>query len=315
MINNLVKFQLPNIPGKDKLIQKASMTGLKIAKHSPELCIAGGIVCGVGATVLACRATLKVGEVFDEYNDKMAKINFMKERIESGEVAAKGIDYSIEDAQRDKVILTIKTAVGLGKLYAPAILAGAASIAFILGSHHILSARNAALTAAYTTLSDAFKSYRSRVAEELGEEKEDELYKGFRTKIEETVNDKGKTVKTKQLVQEHPYSPYARCFDETNRYWRRNASDNKYFLAMQQSRANDKLKTDGHLFLNEVYDMLGFPHTREGAVCGWIYGEGDSFVSFGVWDALRQDARDFINCEERSIWLDFNVDGVIYDMI
>lgn len=313
-MNGLVTFALPNIPGKDKLIRGASRLGLKVAKHSPELCIGAGIICGVGATVLACRATLKLDEALSEYRETSQNINFLRDKIDSGET---NVNYSIEDAQRDKFILMVKTGVNVFKLYAPAVIAGVASIGFILGSHHILTARNAALTAAYTALSDSYKAYRNRVAEEIGEDKEMELFNGFRTKIEEHVNDKGKVVKDKKLVQDGAYSPYKRCFDETNPYWRRNRGDNQFFLAQMQAHANDKLKLNGHLFLNEVYDMLGFPHTKEGAVCGWILDgdNSDGMVSFGIWEGLKQDARDFINCYENSIWLDFNVDGVIYDII
>lgn len=313
-MNKLVTFGFPNIPGKEKIVAKASKFGLKVVKHSPELCIGAGIICGVGATVLACRATLKLDDALSEYRETCEKIDFLREKVESGET---DVNYSIEDAQRDKFILILKTSFNMFKLYAPSILAGVASIGFILGSHKILSARNAALTAAYTALSDTYKEYRKRVAEEIGEDKELELFNGFRTKIEEHVNDKGKVTKKKETIQERPYSPYTRCFDETNPYYKRNRGDNQYFLAAMQAHANDKLKLNGHLFLNEVYEMLGFDHTTEGALCGWVLDgeQSDGFVSFGIWDGMTQQSRDFLNCYENSIWLDFNVDGLIYNLI
>lgn len=61
--------------------------------------------------------------------------------------------------------------------------------------------------------------------------------------------------------------------------------------------------------------MLDLPRTKMGSVCGWVYGEGDSFVDFGLWNVTKEDTRRFINGAERNIWLDFNCDGVIYDMI
>ena len=91
------------------------------------------------------------------------------------------------------------------------------------------------------------------------------------------------------------------------------------FLRAQQQYANDKLIAQGHLFLNEVYDMLGLPRTKAGAIVGWVYDDnnavGDNFVDFGIYDVHRETARDFVNGYERSILLDFNVDGVIYDLI
>ena len=91
------------------------------------------------------------------------------------------------------------------------------------------------------------------------------------------------------------------------------------FLKDQQRYANDILKSKGHLFLNEVYDMLSIPRTKAGQVVGWIYDEkhpvGDNFVDFGIYDIYNERARDFVNGYERTILLDFNVDGNILDMI
>ena len=75
------------------------------------------------------------------------------------------------------------------------------------------------------------------------------------------------------------------------------------------------LRSRGHLFLNEVYDLLGFPRTKAGAVVGWIYDErhpiGDNFVDFGIFNIQREKARDFVNGYEAAIILDFNVVGDI----
>jgi len=67
------------------------------------------------------------------------------------------------------------------------------------------------------------------------------------------------------------------------------------------------------VFLNEVYDMLGIERSSAGQVVGWLReGEGDGHIDFGMFEAVN---RDFVNGWERSILLDFNVDGVIYDKI
>ena len=91
------------------------------------------------------------------------------------------------------------------------------------------------------------------------------------------------------------------------------------FLKLQQSYANKRLKEEGYLFLNDVYEMLGFLKTSAGQVVGWIYDEdipnGDNFVDFGIYNIDNPKANDFVNGYERSIVLDFNVDGIIYDKI
>jgi hypothetical protein len=86
-----------------------------------------------------------------------------------------------------------------------------------------------------------------------------------------------------------------------------------------QDFANEKLKAQGYLFLNDVYEMLGIKKCREGQVVGWIYNEknpvGDNFVDFGIYNYDDPRARDFVNGYERVILLDFNVDGNILDLI
>lgn len=304
-------FKVPNFPGKDILVKKGSRAVLKVSKHSPEILLGVGIVGGITATVLACRATLHLEEVLSTHEETMNQINEVAEDQETYP------DYTPEKVTRDKYVTTVKTVVSITKLYAPAIIIGGLSIASIIGGHHILNKRYLGVTAAYAGLQEAYKKYRKCIAEELGEERERELYHGVREKIEEVQGKNGKTkqVKTKALTEPGAHSIYARVFDESNKWFKKNTTMNRMFLQMQQNHANDLLKINGHLFLNDVYRMLGFPDTKEGAVVGWLYGYGDSFVDFDIFNLEDPSKVEFINGYERSIWLDFNVDGVIYDMI
>jgi hypothetical protein len=89
------------------------------------------------------------------------------------------------------------------------------------------------------------------------------------------------------------------------------------FLRANQQYFNNLLIVRGHVFLNEVYDQLGLPHTTAGQIVGWRYtpdNEGDNYNDFGI---LRDDetVRDFINGRNGSILLDFNVDGPILGKI
>ena len=58
--------------------------------------------------------------------------------------------------------------------------------------------------------------------------------------------------------------------------------------------------------------------TNAGLVVGWVYKKdndaGDDFVDFGLDDS-RENVRDFINGDEPSVWLDFNVQGSIMNLI
>ena len=61
--------------------------------------------------------------------------------------------------------------------------------------------------------------------------------------------------------------------------------------------------------------MLGMARSKAGQVVGWIYDEknpmGDNYVDFGIYDLHDDAKRRFVNGYERSILLDFNVDGNI----
>ena len=212
------------------------------------------------------------------------------------------------------------------KLYAPAVMLGAASIASILASHNIMKKRNVALAAAYAAVDKSFKDYRDRVIERFGEQVEKELRYNIKAQeIEETVtDDKGKEKKIKQNVNVADenwdgsnYGPYAKVFDDTHPDWKQDADMNLFYLRARQAQANDILKSQGHLFLNEVYDMLGFKRTKAGAVVGWIYDDkkpyGDNFVDFGMTEIRRHDADS--DEYKRAFILDFNVVGDITSKI
>ena len=91
------------------------------------------------------------------------------------------------------------------------------------------------------------------------------------------------------------------------------------YLRRQQDYANELLKAKGHLYLNEVYDILGLPRSKAGQIVGWVYDEknpiGDNYVDFGIYEQNRAKNRDFVNGYEKTILLDFNVDGNILDLM
>ena len=299
--------------------------GFQLKKHSPEILVVAGVVGTVASAVMACKATTKVNFVLEETKAQVDVIHTGAEQgevkgyLDNGEVGM--VPYTAEDSQKDLAIVYTQTGLKLAKLYAPAVLLGAASITSILVGHNILRKRNLALAAAYTAVDTGFKKYRGRVVERFGEKLDKELLYNIKAKeVEETVVDENgnETTETKTVEVADPIaamSPYTICFDETCMGWQRDAETNKFFLLQQQDYANEKLKAEGFLFLNDVYKMLGAKQTRAGQVVGWVYDEnnpiGDNYVDFGIFDIRSEASRSFVNGHEKSIWLTFNVDGNI----
>lgn len=290
---------------------------LVVQKYSPEILTAVGII-GFGATVVtACSATLKVDDILIEHKEQIEKINAVAEDPEYQD------QYSEKDAVKDKTIVYIQTGVKMAKNYLPTITLGALSIGCILSAHNILSKRNVALLAAYKASEEAFANYRGNVQKELGEEKDRQFLYGLeKTKVEEIVtDDKGKEKKIKKEVElpaGQIASQYARFFDEYNPNWSKDPEQNRYFITCVQNMLNDRLCSVGHVFLNEAYEALGFKHSTAGAVVGWVYDPAngkDNYIDFNIFDGTSFKKREFVNGYEHSILLDFNVDGVIYDLI
>lgn len=296
--------------------------GFQLRKYSPEILVVAGVVGTVVSTVMACKATTKASEILEETKENVNKIH----DCEVDQELVESRKYTSEDAKKDLAIVYTQTGVKLAKLYAPAVALGVLSIGSILASNNILRKRNVALAAAYATVDRSFKEYRNRVIERFGKEIDRELKYNIKAKkIEEIVVDEetGKEKKVKKTIEvvdpNSMYSEYARFFDDGCKGWEKNSEYNLMFLRAQQQYANDLLRARGHLFLNEVYDMLGIERTKAGQVVGWIYdpenGSGDNYVDFGIYDINKPKARDFVNGYERTILLDFNVDGSIWNLI
>ena len=296
--------------------------GFKLKKHSPEILIVTGVIGIVTSTVMACKATTKVNDIVDEAKNMVDKIH---DAVENKKHTSDGEEYTQEVANKDLTIVYAQTGLKFVKLYGPAVAIGIASIGCIVGSNHILRKRNIALAAALTAMETSFKEYRGRLIDRFGKDLDRELRFGIKAKEveEKVVDEKGKettVTKTVEVVDPNAiHSIYSVVFCEGNSGWTRNAELNKVFLIQQQNYANDKLKLNGVLTLNEVYDMIGAPRTAYGQIAGWVYTDdssiGDNFVDFGIFDVNNEKACDFVNGYEKSIILDFNCIGNILEYI
>jgi type II secretory pathway pseudopilin PulG len=287
----------------NSVIRKVSRQVLVAKKNSPHIFFVGGVAGTVASTVLACRATLKLSDVLTEIQDDVTTVKEMHENV-GGEA------YTNDEWIKDTYYVYGKASLKLLKLYSPAIIVGVVSVSALTGSHVQLVKRNQALMVAYAALQRAYTEYRERVRAQVGVENELDLYHSVQNEIVKGADGKNEM---RKIVDPNKHSIYARFFDEGSRYWEKDSELNRLYVQCQQNFANNLLQARGHIFLNEVYDMLGIDRSTPGQVVGWVLnGEGDNYVSFGMFDAYNSR---FVNGNERSILLDFNVDGVIYDKI
>lgn len=296
----------------ESITRKIGKAGLHLKEASPHIFFGLGVVGVVGAGVLACRATLKAEEKVDKIREDIDNVQKLRASALETEKAT-GIKprYTEADYHKDLGYVGMNGAVELGKLYGPSILLGAVSIGALAGAHIQLTRRNTALTVTLAAVTKAYNEYRSRVRGVLGDERELAIYQGSREV--EVVTEDGR-IKVETQYDPNARSIYARLYDETTtRYWEKNATLNAMHVMGVLNQCQNILISRGHIFLNEVYDQLGLERSTAGQIVGWYWkGDGDNFIDFGLDTPA---ARDFVEGHERSVWLDFNVDGPIHTKI
>lgn len=307
---------------KTELATKASQILLKskmgLKKHSPEILTAAGIITGITAAIIACKQTVKATEIIQDARKSLNDIDEVKNLAKNGEAT-----YTENDEANDRKTVAIQTTVNLVKTYALPVGLGILSITCILASNHILRKRNAALAAAFSALSTDFMNYRKRVIDKYGKETDFMLKNGLEKQLvaHQVVDPETGEVKEEQkevLTYEGiKLSQYARIFDEVgSTQWTPSADHNRAFLLMEQNYFNERIRTRGYIFLNEVYERLGFRPTKAGSVVGWVYQNADyEGIDFGIFTAHTQKAAEFLEGTEPSIILDFNVQGDILSLV
>lgn len=307
---------------KTELATKASQILMKsklgLKKHSPEILMVTGIGVGVVAAVIACKQTVKATQIIEDARKSLGDIETVQEMSKNGEA-----NYTEEDYANDRKTVGVQVVTGMIKTYAVPVGLGILSITCILASNHIMRKRNVALAAAYSALSTDFMNYRKRVVEKYGKETDFLLKNGLEKELvaHQVVDpETGEVKETQEEVVKYDgakLSQYARVFDEVgSTQWTPSPDHNKAFLLMEQNYFNERIKTRGYIFLNEVYERLGFRPTKAGSIVGWVYQNADyEGIDFGIFSAHTQKAEDFLNGDEPSIILDFNVQGDILSLV
>jgi hypothetical protein len=300
----------------------------KVKFRSPELLIGAGVVGLVGAAVVAVRRGVRW------HSAAKAEIVHDLETIKKAEGSPQ---YTREDKVQDYARVIGKGVWSFTQIYGPSVAAGVASVVSILAGTGVLKGRLAAMTSAAATAQAALERYRSRVREKLGEDADYEFAYEVSAKKGKIKHEDGtkESLVTYHLVPSSgewmAASPYSRLWDENAMEWCANRDIQFLTLRSLENHFNQELNARGVVFLNDVYKALGLPMSKDAALVGWIKDyekpkmaklaaelgrvPGDGVISFGVFENESPSARAYLAGDDNRVVLDFNVDGVIYDLI
>lgn len=300
---------------------KATMKTLE--HYTPKILVGLGIACFGSATIVACKATTKLAHTMEEINHDIS--------------VAKAIEANDADAEKQKnkeiTKAYISGGVKLAKLYGTAIALTASGAACVLSGNHIMTKRYAGAVAALTSTENMFNTYRQRVIEECGEEKDVQFQNGIKEVVDAvpTLNKDGspkidkngevKTVEKRSFQQTKSANIYSRMFEEaTTRSWDPNPEYNRSSLKLKENFFNQQLHSWGYVTLNEVYRQLGFPTTSYGQDVGWIIDDETphAVVDLGLYDVDPEQGCmkiDAVDAFTNSILLTFNGCRYIKDKI
>lgn len=289
--------------------------------NAPELLLASGIASLAAALYSTAKGTLRAQDTMMEHTLERADLEDKEDKT-----------------TKDVVVLYSKTGVELAKDYAPAVGFTALSITCFCASYGILKKRYVALGAAYTALNESFALYRQRVIEDKGAEQDLYYLTGVKPKTITVANEDGEKEKKKvlpELPDGRTASPYGFKFGkykengERNLQWQDNAMLNMSYVLGHQDYFNDLLysrcifdkdgfvKKRGSVMLNEIRDALGEDANTVGSVVGNRYGNGEpgcnGYISFNAIEGYEIDPAN--GMEIPYIWIEPNVDGLIYDLL
>lgn len=230
-----------------------------VSKHSSEILIGVGVV-GMGiSTVSAVKATPKAMALLEE----------------------------AEEEKGDKLTWTEKVKAAW-KPYIPSIGIGLSSAACIIGASAIQTKRNAALAAAYALSEKTLTTYRDKVIDRIGSDKEKEIRHSIAQddvannpviKSDIIITDKGNTLCKESI---------------SGRVFKSDIDTIKKVV----NELNRDMFSQNYVSLNELYSAIGLEQTNIGDKLGWNIADG--LIDIEYSGCLTAD-------DEPCIYIDYNI--------
>lgn len=253
-----------------KIIQGLNKVAKGISKNSPLILTVTGVV-GIGATaVLAYKSRSRVEAIIEEVEetrkdeDRINELIDLQDRLtDDEETELTYLQENYVPVSKAVVVRDIAGAVALP------VVTGVASLACVTLSWYIMNNRLLTVSGALATATAEHVYYKRKVADRFGEEVERELSTPVHKVEAEYTDEKGKKKTGEVNVKDTLESLEGRWFDESMEYTADDFSYNKAFVESVAEKLGVQFMNRGSLTLNQVYDALGFPRSRAGALMGW----------------------------------------------
>ena len=214
----------------------------KFTDNAPEILIGFGLAGMLTSTIMAVKATPKAMDIIREEEDYLNR--------------------DLSTAEKVKLAW---------KPYVPAAVGYCASAALIISANNVNSKRSAMFAGAYKLSEQTLATYKDKVIETIGEEKEREI-------SDKVIRERYSSVPKTQPASEVIYGTgQCLCHDPlSGRYF--NADMDK--IRRVENELNYRLMKENMVSLNEFYTELGMECTEMGFKYGWNIDDGLIEVRF-----------------------------------
>jgi len=241
------------------------------ADNTPTILTAIGVTGTIATAILASKASFKAAEVLAERRkaDKVFEDNEILSPEEVEKLASKKVEIGL-----------------VWKYYIPAVTTGAVTVACIVTANHVSNRRAAALATAYSISQEAFREYKGKVVEKIGEKKE----QAVRDEI------------TQDRVNANPPGNIILVGDEVvclDRYSGRYFKSNHAAIREAVTDINWKLIHENYASLTDFWDKLGLPSTTDSDEVGWTIEDGKFDVQLS--GAISEDGKPVLAIEFRTM--------------
>lgn len=164
-------------------------------------------------------------------------------------------------------------------IYAPSIVVGAATIGCIFGSNFLNKKQLAALAGAMSILQANFKRYRTEVVNEVGEEKEENIWKKSKANVSSDKLYKTISEQESKFVDTTGLTFFIDSLTDEGFY------TDKATVESAILKLNRKLQMSNHqtVTLNEFRDDLDLHPTNFGNIVGWSKIDMDEDNKINSW--------------------------------